>query len=250
MRTFQQWLTETSYSRQVELSFVDCDRDRNVRPSKLMSLMAAVAGFDYDARGLPYEKLYGLGQAFLLSRIAIRIHRRPVNGDVLTVTTWENGIRGAHLRRLYEMTDENGSLCVSGKSDWILVNPLNRRILNPNSCTVKTFMSDSKEVDCPECRKILLPREGIENLSPRPIRWSDLDGNGHVHSGNYGDMIWDALPSDLQGAPLKDLYINYNKEAVLGETLTLLGSREAGAYSVEGLVGEARCFSCRCEFEE
>ena len=86
-------------------------------------------------------------------------------------------------------------------------------------------------------------------LGTRLVRWSDLDGNGHVYSGNYGDIVWDVLPADLQGAPLRELYINYSREALLGETLTLQGFREGNSYTVEGRLEEGHCFSCRCEFD-
>lgn len=248
MKAFQQWLTENGYAREVELAFADCDRDKNVRPAKLLSLLAAAAGFDYDARGLTHQRLYDIGQVFLLSRIALRIHRRPVNREVLTVATWEDGAHGAHMRRVYEMTDESGNVCVSAKSEWILIDPAQRKILRPASFTGKPLTTCPKSIDCPDCRRISLPREGAEELGTRLIRWSDLDGNGHVYSGNYGDIVWDFLPADLQGAPLRELYINYSREAVLSETLTLRGFREKDAYTVEGCLGEEHCFSCRCEF--
>lgn len=250
METFQQWLTDNSYARQVELGFADCDREKNVRPASLLSLVAATAGYDYNARGLPYEKLYGLGQVFLLSRIALRIFRRPVNRDVLTVTTWEDGVHRAHMRRVYEMADERGALCVSAKSEWILLDPAERKILRPDHFTAKPVTTCPKEIDCPDCRRIALPKERTEELGTRTVRWSDLDGNGHVYSGNYGDIVWDALPPELQGAPLRELYMNYSKEAVLGETLALRGFREAGAYCMEGIVGREQCFACKCVFGE
>ena len=248
MNAFRQWLTEDCYAREVELSFADCDRDKYVRPAKLLSLVAGAAGFDYDARGLPYQKLYEMGQVFLLSRVALRIHRRPMNREVLTISTWEDGIRGAHLRRAYELTDENGAAAVSARSEWILIDPAERKILRPSDFKAKTVHVCPKAIDSPECRKIFLPKDGLAELGPRPVRWSDLDGNGHVYSGNYGDIVWDALPEDLQSAPLRELYVNYSKEAVLGETIGLLGFREENAYTMEGRLGETLCFSCRCEF--
>ena len=86
MMDFKQILTENSYSRQEELVFWDCDREKRARPAALLSKMAAFAGYDYDARGLTYEKLYALREVFLLSRAAIQIHDCPHAADVLTVT--------------------------------------------------------------------------------------------------------------------------------------------------------------------
>ena len=74
MEAFKQSLTENSYTRQEELVFWDCDREKRMRVASILSKMAAFAGYDYDARGLTHEILYANREVFLLSRIAVRIH--------------------------------------------------------------------------------------------------------------------------------------------------------------------------------
>ena len=59
------------------------------------------------------------------------------------------------------------------------------------------------------------------------MSWSDLDGNGHLFSGNYGDIVWDYLPPDLREREVSVFQINYQKEAGLGEELALSGWRTA-----------------------
>ena len=248
MRDFQQILTENSYSRQEELVFWDCGPDQRARVAALLSKAAAFAGYDYDARGLTHEVLLERREVFLLSRLAMRIHDCPRAGDVLTITTWENGSKGAHMRRVYEMADEAGRLRVSMKSEWILVDPVTRKILRPSSFTAKPLTLCGQEIDCPDPQKIVLPREGTEDLGSRTVRWSDLDGNGHLYSGNYGDIIWDALPADLQNRTPQEFQINYSKEATLGEELRLIGFREGETYRVEGMGPAAPCFTALCVF--
>lgn len=250
LEDLKQWLTENSYTRQEELILGNCDAHRRARMGTLLGIAAAVAGLDYDARGLTYETLYAMHQAFLLSRLTLKIHRHPMAGERLTVTTWEDGTKGVHLQRNYEMEDAQGCVCVSGKSDWILVDPEDRKILRPSAFTAKAFTVCPKEIDCPKCGKILLPAQGLEDLGTHRVRYSELDGNGHMHSGHYGNLIWDHLPSELQYAPVRLFSINYSKEAVGGEELALYGFREGHTYRMEGLAGGERCFTCACEFEE
>ena len=50
----------------------------------------------------------------------------------------ENGAKGAHMQRVYEMTgSDSGAVRVSVKSDWILVNPATRKIMRPSAFTAK-----------------------------------------------------------------------------------------------------------------
>ena len=248
MKDFRQELTENSYFRQEELVFWDCDREKRMRVAAMLSKMAAFAGYDYDARGLTHEKLYAMREVFLLSRVALKVHACPRARDLLDITTWENGARGAHMQRVFEMRDQAGQLCISAKSDWILVDPITRKILRPSSFTAKPLTICDKVIDCPEPKKIVLPHEGLEDLGTRRVRWSDLDGNGHLFSGNYGDIVWDVLPADLQTQVPKEFYINYSKEATLDEELRLEGFREADTYRVEGLGPEGTCFTAMCVF--
>lgn len=249
MDSFKTKLTETSYFRQEELTFADCDRNKNARVSALLRKAANYAGYDYDARGLTHERLLEMREAFLLSRMAVKIHRCPRAREVLDITTWENGVKGAHMQRVYEMADQEGRLCASIRSDWILIDPVTRKILRPGSFTAKPLTVCSKVIDCPEPQKIFLPRDRAKELGARTIRWSDLDGNGHVYSANYGDIVWDCLPEDLQPRVPREFYINYSKEATLGETLCLLGLREKGdTCRVEGLGPKGTCFTALCVF--
>ena len=244
----KQWWEGERFFRQEELIFRDCDVLGRVRPAALVVMMGSIGGYDYDARGLTHEKLYAMREVFLLSRVALKVHTCPRARDLLDITTWENGARGAHMQRVYEMRDQAGQLCVSAKSDWILVDPITRKILRPGSFTAKPLTVCPVEIDCPEPKKIVLPREDTEDLGHRTIRWSDLDGNGHLFSGNYGDIVWDALPEDLQPRVPREFYINYSKEATLGEDLHLAGFREGDAYRVEGVGPEGPCFTALCVF--
>lgn len=249
MEAFAQKSEENGYFRQEEFIFADCDRNKRARVSSLLSRAAAYAGYDYDARGLTHEKLYEMREVFLLSRMAVRIHDCPRYREVMDITTWENGTKGAHMQRFYEMRDQTGAVRVAIKSDWILVDPQTRHILRPASFTARPIHTSDRPIDCPDTRKILLPTEGAEELGKRRIVWSDLDGNGHVYSGNYGDIAWDFLPPDLQERAPSAFYINYSREATLGQQLRLLGCRDgADAYLLEAIGPGGTCFTCRCEF--
>ena len=153
------------------------------------------------------------------------------------------------MQRVYEMRDGDGTPRVSIKSDWILVNPATRKIMRPSAFTAKPLLTCDREIDSPDPRKILLPHEGTEDLGIRRVVWSDLDGNGHVYSANYGDIIWDYLPVELQERTPKEFYINYSHEAVFGEELRLKGFQNAdGGYLMEGLAPNGTCFTALCVF--
>ena len=161
MKDFRQELYENGYFRQEELCFADCDRYQRARVSGLLNKAAAYAGYDYNARGLTHDVLFEMGEVFLLSRLAMRIHRIPMAGEVLDIATYENGVKGAHMQRVYEMKDQTGEVRVSVKSDWILVNPATRKIMRPSAFTAKPIQT---------CDRVIDPTRGWRNWGPG--RWS------------------------------------------------------------------------------
>ncbi len=247
MEGFREEQAENGYMREMQVDFSKCDRNERMRVGSMVTEAAVYAGYDYDARGLTHEVLLERREVFLLSRMAIHIHDCPRDRDKLAITTWEDGAHGAHLQRHYEFRRPNGELCVSIRSDWILVDPITRKILRPSSFTARPLMPCPVEIDCPKPKKIAIPEEA-EDLGTRIVRWGDLDGNGHLFSGRYGDIVWDFLPEDLQEKVPVEFYINYSREATLGETLNLRGHREGNAYRMEGLGPDGVCFTALAVF--
>lgn len=247
MRDFHQECDDLHYARETEISFADCGPQRKMRVGAMLSRMAVYAGYDYDARGLTYDVLLGRQEVFLLSRLALHIHRCPSAGEVLLGSTREDGAKGAHFQRVFTFRDGQGELCWSARTDWILVDPESRKILRPSNFTLRPMRPCGVEVDCPEPKKLRLP-EGAAELGERIVRWSDLDGNGHLFSGVYGDVIWDALPAELQNQTPKYFYLNYQHEATLGEPLRLLGLQEGSSFHMEGVGPDGPCFTALAEF--
>ena len=249
MRQFEQHLYDVGYSRQQEVTFRDCDRNQQMRIGALLSVLALWGGYDYDARGLTHDKLAEMRCVFLLSRAVMKIRRRPVNREVLTVDTWEDGFRGPHFRRVYRISDDAGNVLVHAKSDWLLVDPVSRKIERPSAFTARKIpASCGQEIDCPEPKKIRVPPDGLQELGNRVIRWSDLDGNGHLFSGNYGDIVWDFLPPDLRSRPVDTFAINYSREVTLGDNLRLTGVSHGAVYRIEGFGPAEPCFAAECAF--
>ena len=93
MKDFRQELYENGYFRQEELCFADCDRYQRARVSGLLNKAAAYAGYDYNARGLTHDVLFEMGEVFLLSRMAMRIHRIPWRGMCWTSPPMKTGSR-------------------------------------------------------------------------------------------------------------------------------------------------------------
>lgn len=250
LTTRNQWFSQLGFARQEELSFSQCDCHQRARLATVLKQCAAMGGHHCDAKGLTYEVLRTQGRAFLLSRMSLTIHTMPVSGQLLTIHTWEDGTKGPYFQRVFEWVDETDTLLVSAKSDWVMVESESHKICRPDRHTTEFRSHCPKDIQAPACQKLIVPQVGLSLWGAHKVVWSDLDGNGHVHSGNYGDILWDALPSDLQGQPLDTFQINFNKEAKLGDTITLSGvAMDAQTYKIQGETHQGSCFTAQCTFK-
>lgn len=224
MKSFNYWYSEDdSYNKESRIDFCKSDKNHTVKLSELLALTSDTAIDDYFQRGFSWDFLAKQGFAILLSRLSFRFFRMPKCDEYITIHTWEEAPQGLQLFRAYDVLDKNGETLISGISSWLVVNPETRRILKPSQFTLRELPKITKERKCLDCGKITIP-ENLELLEERKVRFSDLDGNGHVNNSRYGDYVIDSIPEEYQNKCFTDFRLNYAHEAVLGENLSIYGA--------------------------
>lgn len=210
-----------NFHRETKLYFGQCDKNQNISLSEILLLTSDTGVEDYFVRGLSWKVLQDNGFGILLSRMSIKIHRMPKANDVIKIKTCEEKPQGLQLYRCYEIYCGDEKL-ITASSSWLVVNPETRRIIKPTQFTMRPEPLSSYDFQGIPCGKITLP-ENMKLLDTRPIRFSDLDGNGHMNNSRYGAFTIDCLPLEYQEKTFTDFRINFSKEAILGVTLELYG---------------------------
>ncbi|MBQ1662771.1 MAG: hypothetical protein II054_09730 [Treponema sp.] len=117
----------------------------------------------------------------------------------------------------------DGERLVSGMSTWLVVNPETRRIIPTKDFTMHTPPETETQRDCMKPGKISVPKE-MSVIDERKVKFSDIDANGHTTNSRYGAFVADALPAEYRDRELVDFRLNYSKEALLDEKLTVFGN--------------------------
>ena len=245
MTDFKLWHDDDKLTFHTESNvyFSQCTRRQELSLCEVLKLTSDIAVEDYRQRGMSREFLVEKGFFILVSRSAFRFHRMPHENEHITVTTWEEKPEALQLMRAYEITSESGEKLISGHSSWLLVDPNARRIVPTKKFTLREESPIQKEHDCMKPGKIIIP-EKLEMLDRRTIHYSDIDGNGHTNNSRYGAFIMDALPEEYCEKNFTDFRINYAKEAMLGEKLSILANfdDEAKKITVVGKTENATSF--------
>lgn len=170
---------------------------------------AEILGFGFD--NLKKEK-----QFWVLSRLLVKINRRPKWGEKFTVETWPAGIDGLLALRDIHFIDETGESIIKATTSWLVLDldskriikleldsiPLgDQRILNSNAGKVKAAKSDDETFFT-------------------PALFNEIDVNQHFNSGRYLERIIDSYDFNFHKEnELVEFEINFAKEGIPEDAL-------------------------------
>jgi len=134
------------------------------------------------------------GESWVLNRMATAIHRYPRYEEPLRVVTWSSGVRTFKGYRDFRVFcgDE---LVAAASSLWLYVNLKTKSLVRVPEAVVRHFPSHPGEVfmDGLDKLHLLPPGAGVPPTCRASVRYSDVDGNGHVNNTTYVDILQTAL---------------------------------------------------------
>ncbi len=165
----------------------------------------------------------------------MEIYQFPKWDEIIEIETFPVVSPGVIAVRDFIIRDANNKTIAKATSGWIIIDYITRR---PQK--LQLFMPDNSQF----AEKSIL--EGsLEKLGQQPekqlafthtVQLSDLDANGHVNSGKYLQMIYDALPLEiLNNFEKGNCAINFQNETRLGEQIQIFIARNTGKYAIEGI---------------
>ena len=232
------------FHSQEQIFFSQANAEGYLSFHELRRMTADLAVEDYNQQGMSREFLKDKGFAILVSHLAFRFHKMPVENQKLEFVTWEEKPEPLQLARCYKIFDMDGNLLVSGKSYWLVCDLKTRRLIPTSKFDLRKSIEFTTEMDCLKPCKIGEP-EGMKLWDSRKIKYSDLDTNGHTTNSRYGAFIEDALPAEYRGKVPSDFKLNYSKEAMLDSQLDVYGKIEEDGKKIT-VIGKT---SEGCSFE-
>ena len=152
--------------------------------------------------------------------------------------TWSSGIRGFRGYRDFRVYC-GGELVVSASSLWLYVRLLTKGLVRVPAEIAATFPSRPGAVFRPELDKVKLvpPDAALAKTRPVSVRYSDIDGNGHVNNTAYFDYLQTALAGSGFPARPANVEIQFLKE-IPPETASAQVSLEARGPAIAFSLGD------------
>ena len=232
-------------TQRIKVTCYDTDVSHYLKPGAFMDLAQEIAYVSAGKLGFGYDDLKRVGTAWVLSRMHVEFPSMPRWNDVVELQTWHKGFSGPFYVRDFRMTGADGKPAVLATSSWLIIDMATRRLMRrehlADNLPLDTECHDSA-VDEP-CGKVVMPLEGLEEVSEHRVAYSDVDIIGHTNNARYVVWAMDCLDfRDTSSRRVRSLSINFNHETLPGETVELFRAPVDGGWRVEGRVGNVSSF--------
>ena len=210
---------EKVYCRQMEIPNVAVDRFGRMKTAWLLACVQEVAGEHSVLLGAANGEYNGKRLFWAVTRHRVQITRLPGAKEVITLKTWPCPTTRVAYPRATAAYDSEGKELFRAMSLWVLMDVDSRAMVLPGKSGVHVDgVSFGEELEVPGS---LLPLAG-ENVELRPVRFTDLDVNGHMNNTQYLNWADDLLPCAYhRDHPAREFTICYLNEALEGQVLEL-----------------------------
>ena len=192
---------------------------------KLHSLMdylqdtASLAVADLEGTS---SDLMARGYAWILTRYEVDIiGPLPSLDERFIVRTFHDPNHGYGTLRVFEVNAPDGTPLAWAKTSWLLLDLAAGRPVRPAIHIPEITLRDTAPID-PDFRDIPGFPPGVEVKDmPCPIRFHDLDSNGHVNHAVYFEWVFEAAPIDRMVCDIREISASFRSGAQLGEELRI-----------------------------
>lgn len=207
------------YKKQISTKSYFVNRYGKLSTSYLFYQIQDIAWEHAEIMGFGYDKLKEEQQFWVLSRLLVKIERRPVWGEKFTIETWPAGADGFLAHRDIHFIDEKGESIITATTSWIILDLKTKRI--SRVADYENFPFHDERVFEGFAGKVKSPRSE-DKLIFTPVLFNEIDINHHFNSGRYLERIIDSYDFDFhQRNKLVEFEINFAKEGVPEDKLAI-----------------------------
>ena len=181
--------------------------------------------------------------SFIFTKVNVLVHRLPKSGENVVIRTWCSALKGVRFTRNYVVFDENGRILTESKAEVTVLDLETRKIVRPTEINgFSDFLYNDELPNGAEYPSKIRADENGGEVYTRPVRFSDIDYNGHVNNTVYADMALDCLLPEQLKMQIKGFEINFVNEVLPSETVEITATNVDDGFVFQGNVGDRQSF--------
>lgn len=207
------------HKKQLSTKSYFINRFGKLSTSYLFYQMQDIAWEHASLLGFGYEHLKEDNQFWVLSKLLVKIERRPDWGEGFTLETWSRGRDGFFGYRDYNFVDQTGTNIIQATSSWLVLDLNSKRIVRLSN--FEQFPEYSESIFGENAGKVKAPKSE-DFLHFTPVLFNEIDINQHFNSGRYLERIIDSYNFDFhEKNELAEFEINFLKEGMPSDKLAV-----------------------------
>ncbi len=221
----------------------------HLRPGAVLDIFQDLATQHSIETGIGYNTLREKNLIWVVVRqkfqffpeIACKPHQQ------VRACTWPHSPSRLSFLRDYALYDEKDNLLAKGTSEWLLLDTKSKSFASilDNYQGPRDFRPErafeGKEGKLKKLKDFEAPQEPAQRVVPQ---FSDMDFNMHINNARYADYIMNAVRQQAD-RPLRSLQIDYRKELLEGQTVSLFVVEDEDFTRVKGINEEGDIsFNC------
>jgi medium-chain acyl-[acyl-carrier-protein] hydrolase len=181
------------------------------------------------ALGVGADTLSPLGLAWVLVEWRLELDAVPAWRDEVTVETWPSGLSERIATRDFRLASADGREWGRATSHWVVIDVARRRPVRMPETVRAVRRPDRPRALAGGLSRLAAP-DPPEATFDLPIRWSDLDMNGHVNNLAYVAWVVESVPRDvLHASAPRSLVISFRAECRGDDTVRVERARDPAA---------------------
>lgn len=218
-----------AFSFDSRVRYSEVDSDCMLAVTALTNYFQDCSVFHSQAYGLGVDYLAEHHLAWVLSSWQIIIDRMPMLNEEVKVYTWAYDMKAFYGYRNFKLEGADGETLAYANSVWVLMDTVNGRPVKVPQEFANIYGFEPRlDMECCE-RRIPIPPDMTE-VERLVVPHFFIDSNQHMNNEKYIMLAQELLPQDFK---IRELRVEYKKEAKLGDTIVIYKSSEADKVTIE-----------------
>lgn len=209
------------FSRKIQIRSSDTDMYRQLRMSRLFSILQELSIAHTEALGFPRETTLDRGFLWVITRVRLCLPRPIFYDESIRIETWPEPMIHMVYPRGYRILDAQDRPIGECSALWTIIDGAARQVALPSRTGV-VIAGFHREDELPLPQGLLSPAPDIARSARHPVSYSDIDLNRHVNNTRYFDWIDDLFAPEAHKCGLySEIQMNFQHEIRPGTCVTL-----------------------------
>lgn len=211
-----------NFTKSYEIHYYEVNNKLRCKLSSIVNFIGDIGTQQSEKLGGGIEYCTKENCAWVFYKYDIKIHRYPMFGEKIRITTEPVGFKKFYGLRKYIIRDEREDIIGEALALFFLIDMEKRRPMRIQQEQYNFYgVSGDVDYDISMDKIEKIDEEQYKYHNKFSIRYSDIDSNNHVNNVKYIEWAIEAIPLDvINNYALKRIKVIFERETTYGDEIS------------------------------